>query len=569
MKKFSTAALILALGLSSADARLGQKRHATEDEFVNRWASSGGGWRAMTSVTAFANVFAQAGLITDSSSSFTAISTESGASWFSTQFFYSPEYFDAAINSSPDELSDFITEWMGSYLTLTESLGTNQQCDILAPFNGTGLETLKQYCDAFVYYDGDWAAFTSAMLQSASEAYGDDGLVSRTANSANRVRALSGTDLYVQTSLAANSRIRGIDHSTAVYLGPASSQQILSAAIGVQYSVTSNGSLYYSTISDEGIELEAYTETISNSFNFPVGFSEFGAFPAPDQPTLINVPRGTTPSGTFPVPFGGGDADVAQIAGASSAALGTTSPLNPSTLNQYLSVSQQKMKEQGGNKAVAAFNKAVDAFYNTTLFDGVSVCSQWPNDCGETDGRFLDGTYTDQPTMALNIGQYQTRENGDLSKTLRMIITENNYYSYGPEPVLAYFNTSFNSDVAPGDLLWPSPEEWPFPIAVLSPQIFEETLEASDIEAVTQPITGINVTTAVLSGTTIDNPAFKTKAGQKVEILLISLNSNIPTDIIGEIQIEEYTPRLAQMAFDIVESEELVDRVAAFMSSPN
>ena len=38
---------------------------------------------------------------------------------------------------------------------------------------------------------------------------------------------------------------------------------------------------------------------------------------------------------------------------------------------------------------------AVDALYNTPLFDDIAVCSQWPNPCGESDGRFVDGYVTD------------------------------------------------------------------------------------------------------------------------------------------------------------------------------
>jgi hypothetical protein len=568
-------------GTTETDARLLRRRAATatttaaKSDVVNRWASTGGGWRAMTSITAFANVFAQAGLLSNTSSAFTSVSTESGASWFSTQFFYSQPYYEATITSTPDELSDFILQWMNTYLNMTEALGTNPQCDILDQYNMTGLDIVRDYCNVFVYYNGDWAQFVNDMMEDASTAYGDSYLISRLASADNRVSALSSTDLYVQTSLTANSRIRGTSDSTAVYLGPSSltssstNPQVYSAAIAVQYSVSDDETFYYSTVSEHGIDLEAYSQTVSNSFNFPNGYKEFGTFPATSQAALIDVPEGSTSTGSFVLPFGGGDAEVGQIAAASSAAIGQISPLTPSTLNQYLSVYQEQLQQNGTAKERLAFDTAVDKFYNNTLFDDISVCSQWPNKCGDVDGRFIDGYYTDSPTLALNIGQYQTREGGDLAKTLRVIVTNNNNYLYGPEPVLAYFNTSFNTNVSPGEFFWPSPSVWCFPIGILSPQIFEETLEMSDIDAVTESISGLNVTTAVLNGTTIDNPAFKTKAGQKVEILFISLNSFIPTDIIGVTEIEEYIQPLADMAKSISENQELVDRVSSFMNGDN
>ena len=549
---------------------------SSDDNVVNLWASTGGGWRAMTSITAFANVFAQAGLLTNTASSFKALSTESGASWFSTQFFYSQPYYDATISSSPDELSDFILQWMDTYLTLTEGLGTVPQCEFLDKFNTTNVNILRDYCTVFTNYDGDWAQFVHDMLEDASKAYGDEGLVTRLASYDNRVSALSSTDLYVQTTLAANSRIPGTtdsNSSTAVYLGPSSSSnsqpQVFSAGIAVQYSVTDDKTLYYSTVSEQGIDLQTYTEAVSDSFNFPRGYKEFGVYPATDQTALIDVPGGASNTiGSFAVPFGGGDAEVGQIASASSAAIGQLSPLVPSTVNQYLSVQREQIKQNGTTKELLVYDSVVDQLYNMSILNDISVCSQWPNECDTVDGRFIDGYYTDSPTLALNIGQYQSRANGDLSKTLRVVVTNNNNYLYGPEPVLAYFNTSFNRDVAPGDFFWPSsPSVWCFPIGILSPQIFEETVEMGDIESVTEPISGMNVTTAVLTGTTIDNPAFKTKAGQKVEIMLISLNSFIPTDIIGTTEIEEYTQPLADMAKSIAGSQELVDRVTSFMQN--
>jgi hypothetical protein len=54
----------------------------TEDDYVLRWASSGGGWRAMAANCGYTGAFAATGLITAEDSKFTAISTNSGGSWY-------------------------------------------------------------------------------------------------------------------------------------------------------------------------------------------------------------------------------------------------------------------------------------------------------------------------------------------------------------------------------------------------------------------------------------------------------------------------------------------------------
>jgi hypothetical protein len=58
---------------------------------------------------------------------------------------------------------------------------------------------------------------------------------------------------------------------------------------------------------------------------------------------------------------------------------------------------------------------------------------------------------------------------------------------------------------------------------------------SSDILASkTQTIDGLTVTIALISTTIIENLVFKTKAEQKVKILLITLNSKVPTAVIGK-----------------------------------
>ncbi|MGK3753345.1 MAG: hypothetical protein ACI8RD_005652 [Bacillariaceae sp.] len=537
---------------------------SSQDDGVYRWASSGGGWRSMVALMAFGNVFTQAGLITESSSQFSSLSSVSGGTWFSTQLFYSPEFFKNITESTPNELGGFVLQWMNSYETFSNDISENAEC--VAIFNGTDnptLQSLEALCNVAIAFDGDWARFVEEMMAEASQNYGDADLVTKKVNSDNRNNAFSNTELYLQTSLAPNSRIRST--SKGVFLGPVDStnaDEIYSVPQCVQYSVTNDTALYYSTDMEGTLELQISTENnVTDNLNYPQGFDEFGLFPESNLNVLFDPIKDFTMIGTkMTTPFGS-EPSVAQIASASSAVEGVHSPLNPSLFSQKLSVARNSVE---GAAEKAAFDKIVDKIYTKPIFDNLSVCTQWPNECGEGDGRFVDGYYTDQASLALNIGQYQTRMNGDMSKTMKVVLTITNNYEFGPTgTILPYFNTTFNENVNPGDYLWP---EQDFQLPMISQQIFDQYMDIDSLAAITEPIPGLNVTTATVSAQTLENPRYHVKAGQRVEILILSLNSNIPTFIVGKDAIEATKQPLVDMARGIASSQELLCRVKAFMN---
>jgi hypothetical protein len=59
--------------------------------------------------------------------------------------------------------------------------------------------------------------------------------------------------------------------------------------------------------------------------------------------------------------------------------------------------------------------------------------------------------------------------------------------------------------------------------------------------------------------------SFGVKAGQQVSISVINLNSNIPTFVITEKVIEAETPGLVSLAEAIASSQDLADKVSAFV----
>ena len=88
------------------------------------WSSSGGGWRAMTANSAFAQVFANIGLFdsTSESARFDTIAITSGAAWFASQFFFSEPYYDMIVNGNATSLASFTRAWYEAYATTQDGI---------------------------------------------------------------------------------------------------------------------------------------------------------------------------------------------------------------------------------------------------------------------------------------------------------------------------------------------------------------------------------------------------------------------------------------------------------------
>jgi hypothetical protein len=212
------------------------------------------------------------------------------------------------------------------------------------------------------------------------------------------------------------------------------------------------------------------------------------------------------------------------------------------------------------------FDDTVQGVYKNSTFDNFGVCSQWPNlPCGDDDGFLIDGWFVDNPAFVINVAHQQRKM--PRNATIKAIITNTNQEwntTFNYAQLLQYYSTYFNQGIAPGDFLW-APGYWaPF----RSPQIFEESLDEAGLDAILEPIPDSNMTTARLSGTTMDNPSFGVRAGQPVEILLLNLNENITTFVIGQQQVDEFTQPLANMTRNIASNQELVRRVRAFVDGP-
>lgn len=82
--------------------------------------------------------------------------------------------------------------------------------------------------------------------------------------------------------------------------------------------------------------------------------------------------------------------------------------------------------------------------------------------------------------------------------------------------VLAYFNTTLNAGVKPGNFIWPAgvgSDTAPQYNPQRSNQIFEETMTEDMLKPLFSPINGTNLTSATILATTVDNPAYGIVAG--------------------------------------------------------
>ena len=542
-------------------------------DYEVRWGSTGGGWRSMWACAGFANLFSSVGLL----GSLGAVSTTSGASWLSTQLFYSPEFHRIVAESDPDGLYDFVLEWMESYKAMNQGAiaaykqlpGEDQSSARFC--NSTGLsndETLRdttsgeavaQFCEMLIYYDGDWALYVEEMLRRAAAGYGDGTFVERRAEAGNRVESLRGTDLYVQAALVPNSRIRieadEADEDVIVYVGAVpegdgkgrfvrnlqsqgssnhNGTEVYGVVLSAAYVVNSTSSHYsYSTESALRGDLlmveTPVTGTTSREFSFG-DWDDFGLYPALNGSVLVDDGAADVDSEaerrTFAPAFGGGSSTVSQISAISSAALGQHSPLVPSVFAQAMSPHRAAIALQDGGDP-GRFDEHAARMYDIPILDKFAVCGQWPGTCGPDDGMYIDGGFADGPTLATSVAQYQLG-GGDVDRTLRVIITNTNKAwgtDYQRSQILQYFDSPSNAGVEPGGFVWHPG----FYLPRQSLQIFEEALDGPGLDALLEPIDGSNMTTGLLSGTTIDSPSIGVKAGQSVEVLLINVNEPITT----------------------------------------
>jgi len=175
-------------------------------------------------------------------------------------------------------------------------------------------------------------------------------------------------------------------------------------------------------------------------------FPEYYQYPAKNAAVLTSPTSRLDIYQRFVNPFGGTSATVSQAAAIGSAHWASLSGSVPALLSQFLSAESYNQR----NDVVTEWKDYGDTMYENKIFDNLAVCSQWPNPCGISDGRFVSGLYSDAFGLASSIGQYHREGYDPQRSTLKVIVTNNNYYTANNVKLRAYFATDFNSNVSPG-----------------------------------------------------------------------------------------------------------------------
>lgn len=361
-----------------------------------RWASSGGGWRSMITNNGYIHAFEKAGLVSSANCEFTAMSFNSGASWFASQLVYSEQYFSNVVGDdvTPDSIRQFSLAWLNDYEQYLDST-SSFFCNALSGFGLiAALAGISDTCNTA--FRGSWYEFILGMLDSAaSNVYGDSGFAERTMNSGSRLSAFGNTNIMMQTGLSESSRYSsgsvGLLRNSFVTLEGA--DRLLAVPLSAQYTVTSSQTSFRYGI-EEGETIITCHNPGQNFFSFNA-WNDWYRHPA-EGVTDIFSQRSVDSciSTSFSPPFNN-QGTVAQITAASSANLASRSGSVPVFLFHHYSVA---LSDAAGLLGRLAVNLQVMIEYLFPPFFNNAVCSQVPVDCGPADGRLIDGGFTDGPS---------------------------------------------------------------------------------------------------------------------------------------------------------------------------
>jgi hypothetical protein len=567
------------------------------------WACSGGGWRAMVAQSAYAQVFSKLGILgstddspaqsddggredtTTATPKIKVMAGNSGSTWFLTQFAFSQNYYNTIVDGTPTSLGQFTQAWMEAYATtqsnIPDTCGPLQAlCDI-----GSAVESLAavtSFIPLALYYNLSWAETFYAMYNATSTmAYNDPNFVSVKASSSEKLSQLSGVDVCVHTALLPNARARDADTITYLVKDYTNASTSYTVPLPYDYCV---GDMEATWLPEQFPGGNVYNLNAESSFsgsNVATGFPMYppkasdGLYVTPylHEHSNQNATR-LSPQDMSP-PFGGNPTAV-QLGVAASSDLGHYSEELASFYAQFFSVvkdeitsSSLTLTQKLGLKT--ALDKVQDLLWSTGLLANAAVMSGWtePNPktqppADATNFWFVDGEYTDNSAAAHAIARYQQLYGA--SNPIKLIITNQNIYSQNLSDILYYFNYAGNKDKS---FIWQVgryDETRSQGNPQMSKQIFEDEMTEELLKG--EPVEGTNLTMAVLPvATTIDNEAFSVKAGQQVSVAVINLNSNIPSTIMTESLIQEWTPALVSLAETIASSQDLADKVAAFIGS--
>ena len=486
------------------------------------WTATGGGWRAMVAQSAYAQVFSNLGILgghDDTMPQIKVMAGSSGSSWFFSQFAFSQNYYNAVVNGNATSLGQFTQAWMDAYATTQSNIpptcGILQDlCDMVGTSSSSGpLAEIAMLLPLANFYNYSWPEIVHAMYNATSNmVYNDLDMTSVKASSSEKLSQLTGVDLCFQMSLLPNARAR--DASTITYL--AKDYTNLSSSYTVplpyDYCIGDTGTKWLPDSFPGG---NVYNLDKNTSFTTSNVVKGFPMFPPKAEDGLFITPQHDKDSdddaivslspAEMSVPFGN-DPTALQLSTASSSDLGYLSGELASYFAQYFSImefgiqySEQLTKvEKVAMKTVV--NNLQETLWSTGVLANAATMSGWTEPSPDTmppatesNYWFTDGGYTDGPAAAQAIARYQQQHG--TSTPIKLIISNQNYYTNNNNIILDYFKYSGNDGKEPGEFIWPmgggaGPRNNP----QMSKQIFAEGMTAKELIGLFEPVSGTNLT---------------------------------------------------------------------------
>jgi len=497
------------------------------------WTATGGGWRAMVAQSAYAQIFSNLGILgtktggsNDEGPQIRVMAGASGSVWFQAQFAFSENYYKAVVDGTPTSLAQFTQDWMDAYATTQANIpptcGILQEICDMGQAAGPTLGEVAALFPLSAFYNWSWPEIVYAMYNATSvSVFNDPEFLSVKASSQTKLSAMAGVDICFHTSLLPNAR--AFDADTITYLAKDHTNISSSYTVPIPYDYCIGDTTTWLPGSFPGGNV--YNLNRNESFASSNVVKGFPIYPPKESDGLFATPQHDKDSNETVVslsqqdmssPFGG-EPTAVQISVSCSSTVGYLSEEVASYFAQYFSITDDSIQHSNSLTEVqkielkTAVNKLQDVLWSTGLMANAATMSGWedPNPATmppaeATNYWFTDGGYTDGPSAAQAIARYQQVHG---MNPIKLIICNQNYWTNNNNNILDYFSYSGNDGVEPGSFVWPmgvgsGPQTNP----QMSKQIFGDEMTAESLSGLMEPVTGTNLTMAILPlATTVDN----------------------------------------------------------------
>mmetsp|Transcript_92696 Transcript_92696/g.206018 ORF Transcript_92696/g.206018 Transcript_92696/m.206018 type:complete len:642 (+) Transcript_92696:54-1979(+) len=493
------------------------------------WCTSGGGFVAMTMGLGFANSFHRAGLFDQKS--LTDMASNSGGTWFLMQFAYNPSFY-AKVTGTPSSLQVFVKQLLQAYDTVlasgVEAKAIDPSLEELSKLTSGDFTDAVVDCGLAVFkHDLSWLRMIEAMLDK-TPGMNTSLFYDKTRATQMTRGTLQQPTLHFQATLLTASfqrldwLVMNDPISVQAWLLDADGQLLAKQGgsnlpgIPVQYVVPG-------TVEPDACTKFGFQIPSSTMYNY---HATSIAFHTPELlPTEQALPDPSSLSQKLPVPPLPSVLSLAKLASVSSAAAGALG--SPLMMRDMLDANANDL----------AGDATMPLLQETPLSD-LSICASDDVYCDFPNNRFADGAYVDNLATAQTVGSMQKQFG---TKPLRLVLTDYVEKQPGDEASTTWetiFDVSHlfsRGTKEPGDILSGSDAPGTGGMNKPSPQVFAEkydNIKWSDVPG-SPHSRYYDLKYALVSTITVDNHAYGTTKGSRVDLLIFVFYSSLNCFDIG------------------------------------